>query len=81
MNRRIQELARLSGMIAGEQDNNDFKKTLTQKELKFAELIMKECADIAFAGKSDNLDDYDRGWQNGRNTVSYLIKEHFRDEE
>ena len=45
MNQRIQELAEQAGLIAGVNDDLDFKKTLTAKEKKFAELIVWECID------------------------------------
>jgi len=45
---------------------------------KFAELIVRECADKAYAGIGpDSLDEYDRGWQAGRNNAAKVIKEHF----
>ena len=45
---------------------------------KFAELIIKECANKAFAGYGpDSLDEFDRGWQAGRNNAAKVIKEHF----
>ncbi len=45
---------------------------------KHAELIVKECAEKAYAGIGpDSLDAYDRGWQNGRNSAAQVIKEHF----
>lgn len=44
MNERIRELAKHAGLIAGEHDDLDFKKNLTDKEKKFAELIVRECA-------------------------------------
>jgi hypothetical protein len=57
--------------------------SLNQEEAeKFAELIVKECAEKAYAGVGpDSLDAYDRGWQNGRNSAAQVIKEHFGVEE
>lgn len=57
--------------------------TLTHEQLarfaeKFAELLVRECANKAFAGIGPgSLDAYDRGWQSGRNSASMQIKEHF----
>ena len=48
MNERIQQLAEQAGLIAGEHDDLDFKKNLTDKEKKFAELIVLECAQKGF---------------------------------
>ena len=44
-----------------------------------ASLIVKECANIAYAGDSEYLDDYDRGWQSGRNLARDLIEEQFKE--
>jgi len=46
MNERIKELAEEAGMIVGE--SNGFDRTrLMPREVKFAELIIKECAEVA----------------------------------
>ena len=46
MNERIQELAEQAGLIAGTNDNLDFKKELTVSEKKFAELLLQECLQL-----------------------------------
>ena len=46
MTNKIKELAQQAGLIAGEHDDLDFKKNLTDKEEKFAELIVRECIEI-----------------------------------
>ena len=46
MNERIKQLAEQAGLIAGNHDDYDFKNNLTTKERKFAELIVRECADL-----------------------------------
>ena len=52
MNERIKELAKQAGLIAGDYDDLDFKKNLTDKEKKFAELIVRECAALIPAQQS-----------------------------
>jgi hypothetical protein len=46
MNERIKELAIEAGMIVGEAHGFDMTR-LMPKEVKFAELIVRECADVA----------------------------------
>jgi hypothetical protein len=46
MNERILELAKQAGMIIGDTSKFDMAAVMP-KEVKFAELIVKECADIA----------------------------------
>ena len=46
MNERILELAKQAGMIIGDTSKFDMAVVMP-KEVKFAELIVKECADIA----------------------------------
>jgi hypothetical protein len=53
---------------------------------KFAELIIKECADILMKPEyvmnhPEELTDYNRGWVNGRLLGIEHIKEHFGVEE
>jgi hypothetical protein len=61
--------------------------TLTPQQLtkfaeKFSELLVRDCANKAFAGIGPgSLDAYDRGWQNGRNSAAIQIKEYFGVEE
>ena len=47
MNQRIKELAVEAGMIVGEPNGFDMTR-LMPKEVKFAELIVRECATLAF---------------------------------
>jgi len=46
MNERIQQLAEQAGMIIGDNSDFDMQKFMP-KELKFAQLIVRECAKIA----------------------------------
>lgn len=61
--------------------------TLTPEQVtkfaeKFSELLVRDCANKAFAGIGPvSLDAYDRGWQSGRNSASIQIKEYFGVEE
>ena len=48
MNERIKELAQESGLIAKEYNGFD-RTNMTPAEKKFAELIVRECADISDA--------------------------------
>ena len=65
MNERIIELAEQAGMIVGDAGEFDMAKFMP-KEVKFAELIVQECAEIA-----------DKGWA----APGIQIKEHFGVEE
>ena len=47
MNDRIKQLAVEAGMIVGEPNGFDMTR-LMPKEVKFAELIVRECATLAF---------------------------------
>jgi hypothetical protein len=71
MNERLKELATQAGMIAGEHDNNNFKKTLSKTELKFAELVIKETMQVV----AKNV-----AW-NGYLNAAEAVIEHFKDEE
>jgi hypothetical protein len=46
MNERIRELAIEAGMIIGDTSNFDMA-AIMPKESKFAEIIVRECADVA----------------------------------
>jgi hypothetical protein len=48
MNERIQELAIEAGMIIGDTSNFDMA-AIMPKESKFADLIVRECANYAFS--------------------------------
>lgn len=72
MNKRIKELALQAGMIIGDTSEFDMAKFMP-KELKFAELIVNECADIAQQhNKSPVKSIY---------AVGHVIREHFGVEE
>ena len=47
MNDRIKQLAEQAGMIVGDAGEFDMAKFMP-KEVKFAELIVRECATLAF---------------------------------
>lgn len=81
MNERIKELARLAGgrstygTLRGPivpPPPGWFDHTTVDLE-KFAELLIKECANIARQAESDNSDDY----KSGRIWASLDILEHF----
>ena len=83
MNERIKELVGQAKFMAEESINKQISANaeLNAFAEKFAELIIKECANIASVGDTDNLDQYDRGFQNGRDTSAYLIRNTFGVEE
>ena len=53
MNERIKQLAVEAGMIVGEPNGFDMTR-LMPKEVKFAELIVKECKDLLFESSENN---------------------------
>ena len=57
MNERIKELAEQAGMIIGDASNFDMTKFMP-KEVKFAELIVRECASLAYDGPGGILDHF-----------------------
>ena len=76
MNERIKELAVEAGMIVGEPNGFDMTR-LMPKEVKFAELIVRECAQIAKEVDGDEGDDY----QSGRTWAGIDVLKHFGVEE
>ena len=74
MNERIKQLAEQAGMIIGDTSEFDMAKFMP-KELKFAELIVRECAKVCrdqpnvYALKAD------------RDNCAIAIEEHFGVEE
>ena len=66
MNERIKELAVEAEMIIGDASNFDMAKFMP-KEVKFAELIVRECANFS-----------DKGTRGG---IGELMKKHFGVEE
>jgi len=76
MNERIKQLAVEAGMIVGEPNGFDMTR-LMPKEVKFAELIVRECAQIAKEVDGDEGDDY----QSGRTWAGIDVLKHFGVEE
>ena len=76
MNERIKELAVEAGMIVGEPNGFDMTR-LMPKEVKFAELIIRQCAQIAKEVDGDEGDDY----QSGRTWAGIDVLKHFGVEE
>ena len=81
MNERIKELAVEAGMIVGEPNRFDMTR-LMPKEVKFAELIVRECVDIV-SGTAVNTppNDLFYGYNLGVNKAAENIKERFGIEE
>jgi hypothetical protein len=82
MNERIRELAVEAGMIVGEANGFDMTR-LMPKEVKFAQLIVQECAKIAVFKDSGTVATADVAGHMaaGRSIAARLIKEHFGVEE
>ena len=76
MNERIKELAVEAGIIVGEPNGFDMTR-LMPKEVKFAELIIRQCAQIAKEVDGDEGDDY----QSGRTWAGIDVLKHFGVEE
>ena len=76
MNERIIQLAEQAGMIVGDAGEFDMAKFMP-KEVKFAELIVRECAEIAKKVDGDESDDY----QSGRTWAGIDVLKHFGVEE
>ena len=72
MNERIKQLAVEAGMIVGEPNGFDMTR-LMPKEVKFAELIVKECIDRASIGNGHGNNQWDRALTFASNS----IKDHF----
>jgi hypothetical protein len=70
MNERIRQLAEQAGMIIGDASEFDMAKFMP-KEVKFAELIVRECLDIVNR-KEYSYHEADPLWE-----TAQLIKEHF----
>ena len=67
MNERIKELAVQAGMILGDAGEFDMAKFMP-KEVKFAELIVQECAEVA-----DNADAMRQKWEG----IGKYVRKHF----
>ena len=76
MNERIKQLAVEAGMIVGEPNGFDMTR-LMLKEVKFAELIVRECADIAKGVDGVEGGDY----KSGRIWAGIDVLKHFGVEE
>ena len=72
MNERILQLAEQAGMIVGDAGEFDMAKFMP-KEVKFAELIVRECADIAKKVDGVESDDY----KSGRTWAGIDVLKHF----
>lgn len=64
MNERIRELAAQADLITHKVPNGLAHLHTEQDIYKFAELLIKECANIARQVESDNSDDYKSGRNN-----------------
>jgi len=80
MNEKIKQLAQNAGSIYDPQEGIQ----VFNKE-KFAQLIVKECAQVLLANKTPLTKDYDDEWYAGYNCAMnnsiYYIHEHFGIEE
>lgn len=82
MKERIKQLAKEAGMIIGDASEFDMAQFMS-KELKFAELIVKECAHVAVF-KDDGIiatAEVAGYMAAGRSTAARVIKKHFGVEE
>ena len=70
MNERLKQLAIEAKLIAPEYNGFDHTR-LSISQQRFAELIVRECADIAAKNQAENMN-----WD-----ISEIIKEHFGVEE
>jgi hypothetical protein len=90
MNEQILKLGVEAGLYV-DLDGTPWPRAMSAEEselayAKFAELIIKECADILMKPEHvmnhpEELTDYNRGWVNGRLLGVEHIKEHFGVEE
>ena len=76
MNERIRQLAEQAGMIVGDAGEFDMAKFMP-KEVKFAQLIVRECADIAKGVDGVEGGDY----KSGRTWAGIDVLKHFGVEE
>jgi len=79
MNERIRELAEEAGMILGDAGEFDMAKFMP-KEVKFAQLIVKECARV-FESEVDTWKQMDPYQGSIKRKGTKAIKEHFGVEE
>jgi hypothetical protein len=81
MNERITLLAEQAGLIAGKHDDLDFKKNLTDKEKKFAELIVKKFDDILVLEHLDCVGNRDKQAEERIERLRERVKTYFGVEE
>ena len=82
MNERIQQLWSQAGGHYNSGNQHTWPEYTIDDPEKFAELIVRECADILMIPEHvmnhhQELTDYYRGWVNGRLLGIEHIKEHF----
>jgi hypothetical protein len=85
MNERIKQLAEQAGMIIGDNSEFDMAKFMP-KELKFAELIIEECARVARATPAPNFHEHlkqqlGHTWDMAASEAGREIVKHFGVEE
>ena len=84
MNERILELAKQAGMIIGDTSKFDMAVVMP-KEVKFAELIVRECMEVVIDGQYSDTEcegnSHRISYNNGRYGASSDIKKHFGVEE
>ena len=80
MNERIKELAIEAGMIVGEANGFDMTR-LMPREVKFAELIVRECLERGKLTQSQSVvngsEEYNAGREMGIEVFMNQIKQHF----
>jgi acyl-CoA hydrolase len=81
MNLRIQELLKQTG-VTDNWNKADWYSMSPEMIEKFADMIVRECADILMKPEyvmnhPEELTDYNRGWVNGRLLGIEHIREHF----
>jgi len=79
MNDQIKTLLERSGAHGPGGLSMDRYSFSEQDVENFVNLIVLECAKRAHVSSDprERVDEYNRGWQNGRNHAAAIIKEHF----
>ena len=87
MNERIKQLAKQAGMIVGDAGEFDMAKFMP-KEVKFAELIVRECVDVIkkevsmkYKDGSGETEEFMAGHYGGSLLARVMIAQHFGVEE
>ena len=77
MNERILQLAKQAGLKFPSEE------ALSPVEIKFAELIVRECVSVinTEAAEHEDDDEIERAWKMGTEFAVYQIKQHFGVEE